>query len=252
MQRILDLDLDFFLNDVAVFRSFDSDRLDSEDYTPWPMPDVLSFLEGQCLLTGQLPGCAVEHHGEVFGRWRDAIDNGLVTEPFRVAHVDAHADLGLGEGNYVYLLTELLWEPMERRRFPVEGSGGMTDGSYLAFAAACRWLAEIDYVYCPGGGDDLHPYLMEGFDPHAERLQLARLTKEELKRLQSLPQPRPPIPPARLEPPVPLRRWKASEFQVEEPFDMIYLSRSPAFTPAASDAVYEEIRRRFIDEGTLT
>ena len=36
------------------------------------------------------------------------------------------------------------------------------------------------------------------------------------------------------------------------PFDLIFLARSKPFTPAEADALYEAIRKRFIDESALT
>jgi hypothetical protein len=38
------------------------------------------------------------------------------------------------------------------------------------------------------------------------------------------------------------------QFQATEPFDVICLARSPAFTPEAADVIYDAIRRGFVDE----
>jgi hypothetical protein len=40
-------------------------------------------------------------------------------------------------------------------------------------------------------------------------------------------------------------------FRATEPFDVICLVRSPGFTPEAADAIYDEIRGRFIDETVI-
>jgi hypothetical protein len=138
MQRILDLDLDAFIYGAEYMRSSDAPRLDADKYPPWDISKVLAFLEPQCLVTGPLPGFAVKNHGELFFRWRDAIDEGLLVPPFHVTHVDAHADLGGGDAGYVYLLTELLLKPVEERRSPRVGDDGLGDGNYLAFAIANR------------------------------------------------------------------------------------------------------------------
>jgi len=97
MQRILDLDLDFFLNGVAYFRPTDSERLDDEDFQPWSFDQAVGFLAERCGLQSKLPGWTVEGHGDLFDRWRSAIQSGLLRPPFHVTHVDAHADLGLGD-----------------------------------------------------------------------------------------------------------------------------------------------------------
>lgn len=72
MQRVLDLDLDFFIYGVAS-APFDGPRLDPEEYPPRGLEDVMAFLQERCHLVEPLPGRAVEHHGEVFGLWRDGL-----------------------------------------------------------------------------------------------------------------------------------------------------------------------------------
>lgn len=83
----------------------------------------MNFLEHQCGLAAKLPGFAVEHHGELFDRWRDAIQIGVLRPPLAVTHVDAHADLGLGDAGYIYLLTTLVHLPLEERLYPQKGEG---------------------------------------------------------------------------------------------------------------------------------
>src|SRR4051812_38877731 len=98
MQRVLDLDLDFFIDGPpAHWKRYDGGRLDSDDNPPWPLDRAIEFLAHRCNLNSKLPGFVVEHHGELFARWRDAINAGILRPPFELIHVDAHADLGLGE-----------------------------------------------------------------------------------------------------------------------------------------------------------
>jgi hypothetical protein len=44
----------------------------------------MSFLELNCGLGRPLPGYAVEHHADLFFRWRDAIDAGLLIPPLKL------------------------------------------------------------------------------------------------------------------------------------------------------------------------
>jgi len=62
-----------------------------------------------------VPGFVVEHHGDLFAQWRAAIEGGMLRVPFSVTHVDAHADLGLGDSGYEHLMTSFLFEPAEGR-----------------------------------------------------------------------------------------------------------------------------------------
>ena len=77
--------------------------------------------------------------------------------------------------------------------------------------------------------------------PHLSRVELNHITERP-------PSDRPAIPDARLEPPVPLAIAKARNFCADQPYDFIFLARSPAFTPAEADPIYDLIRERFIDE----
>jgi hypothetical protein len=242
---VLDIDLDFFLERVAYWREADAGRLDPRDYPPWSREAAFAFLETQCKLTKKVPGFAVEHHGEVFSRWREAIDAGVLEPPFSVTHVDAHADLGLGDIGYVYVLTELVFEPVEARRFPRVGEVGFTDGNWLTFAVACGWVSDLTYVFNGKDGrpNDVMPYIMEGFDTRAEHIQLPALTPEELDKL---PFSNPTV--THLEPKVPFETVPWPHFEAADSYDLICLARSPGFTPPESDELFDAMRERFIDE----
>lgn len=87
---------------------------------------------------------------------------------------------------------------------------------------------------------------MKGFDTRARSIQLACMDRDHIERTWWPDSPPPVI--HHLEPQVPFEPvpWRA--FQAAEPFDVICLARSAAFTPAKSDALYDEIRVQFIDE----
>jgi hypothetical protein len=230
-------------------RDRDHGRLDADDYPAWALDEALDFLQTRCGLTGRLPGFVVEHHGEVFYRWRDAIDAGGLQVPFHVTHVDAHADLGLGDAGYLHLMSDLLFRDPEERRDPGKDLG---DGNYLAFAIACRWLSGLDYVYNRDDADgygpgDLMPYHMEGKRRDADHIQLAAMTRSQIDNIFHAER----FEPTRLEPLVPFRALGWPQFTAAEPFDLVCLARSPEYTPATCDEIFEAIRGRFIDEAAL-
>jgi hypothetical protein len=237
IQRILDLDLDAFIYGSEDGRTRDDPRLDAEVHPPWDVQKVLSFLRCNCGLDGPLPGFTVEHHGDLFFRWRNAIEEGLLEPGFHVTHVDAHADLGSGDLGCDYLLTEFLREPPHKRHSPKTGDDGLGDGNYLAFAIANGWIDELtyviggryeDYMDYPWQPGDLLPHLFDDFDLETRTIRLSTL-----------------------EPPVPFDWLLWHEYEATEPFDLICLARSPSFTPAAADVLYDEIRSRFIDENAM-
>jgi hypothetical protein len=151
----------------------------------------------------------------------------------------------MGSG-YTYLLTDLLHRPPEQRCFPKEGEDGINEGNYLAYAVACRWVSDICYVYCPGGGSDVNPYLKEGLDKSGENLRLPCLTPGLLKNIQGGGKPM--LPEALLEPPVPIKEVQGAVYRSDHKFDFICLARSPHYTPAEADRIFDAVRSRFIDE----
>lgn len=245
MQRVLDIDLDFFVHGAASFREPEAGRLDATDYPPWTSGDATAFLRERCLLDRPVPGFAVERHGEVLRRWSALIDAGFLRAPFHVTHVDAHADLSMGEIGYKYLLTELVHMPVDER--PEAALQQTGDGDYLAFAIGCRWVHDLVYVYNEGGGSDVHPYLWEDFDRFGGSVRLAALTRSDIGTL--LNGSRPAV--SYREPAVPIAATRWESFEAAEAFDLVSLARSPAFTPEEADPVFDAIRTAFIDENSL-
>lgn len=251
--RVLDIDLDFFIEGRAHDRQRGEGRLDVAYYPPWAVDDALTFLERRCGLTQPIPGWATEQHADVFDRWRDAIALGLLVPPLSVTHVDAHADLGLGDAAYMYVMTELLLRPVEERTNPQRGGeSGLADGNWLMFAIACRWLSDLTYVHVgddDGRPGDLLEPIMAGFDLEADHIELASVTRGAMRAYIDDMDIHPPT--IHLEPRVRLRCVPWQTYKADAPFDFVCLTRSPEFTPADADPIYDAIRERFVAEVPL-
>lgn len=264
--RVLDLDLDFFLYRTGHYRDSADDRADGDEYPPWPVDDAITFLTERCQLDRRRPGFVVEHHNELFYRWGEAIEAGQMTPQFEVVHVDAHADLGMGDASYAYLMGELAfqsigdrYETLKRRRPPSRkemldlSNDALTDGNWLMFALACGWLSSLTYVANsrveasdgarPG---DLTRVLMQDFDIQADHLQVVG-AREEVWRWRG---GRPAVVDHR-DPPVPFAISLWREYQASQPFDIVCLTRSPEYTPLDADPLFDAIVERFIDQAAL-
>jgi UPF0489 domain len=239
--HILDLDLYFFLDEIAHHRSDRGKRLPSWGYKPWKKSEVRSFLEQQCLLSTANPtkGRVVTHHDEVFWLWRDLVEAGQIRVPFAVVHVDAHADLGMGDSAYMYVMTELLHQSLERRKSPI--SAQVKPGDFLLFAVACRWVCQITFVLHPRWRGDLPQLHFEKFTPTTECLQLKKCTGVEFQR-HSLRGCWDKLPVLEYEPKLPFRRITRSEYQAEEPFSFVFLSCSPGYTPHTADGLISTVK----------
>jgi hypothetical protein len=249
VQRVLDIDLDFFVCPVVHWAS--EERPAAEEHSVWPAVEAAEFLRDRCGLTEPLPGFMTENHDDLFPMWRRAVEGGILKPPFHVTHVDAHADLGLGDAGYVYLMSSLLLQDPENRAYPTPppGGTGVTEGNFLLYAIACRWINDLTYVFGEDGGSDELPYVMKGFDPHADYIQLASMTESEINRLNMRLDERQPIV-SHLEPEIPYRACRWQDFRADESYDFICLTRSPRYAPASADPLYDEIPTTFIEPTT--
>ena len=247
---VLDLDLDFFVHDVAHWRDSTDERLNADAFRPWAVNDALYFLQGRCALDRRLPGIVVDHHADVFRSWRDAIEARALVPPFDVTHVDAHADLGLGDTGYIYLLTEFLFASPDARPRLAGLDDELTDGNWLSFAVACGWVSRLTYVYNTDGERpaDLMVPVLKGWNRDATSIQLAALNKSELDRAFLSADPPDAV---FVEDAVPFAYVPWKSFEARGPFDLICLTRSPGFTPLEADEIFDVIRERFVDESAF-
>src|SRR5687767_8284661 len=116
---VLHIDIDFFVDPVVYYRTDSGPRPSGREYRAEASSSVTSFAETQCLLSAKapLPGVAVVHNDEVFGALERHRADGLLEMPFEMVHVDAHADLGVGENDLSFerITTDVLHRPIAER-----------------------------------------------------------------------------------------------------------------------------------------
>lgn len=130
----------------------------------------------------------------------------------------------------------------------------LTDGNWLMFALACGWISSLVYVcnsfaqttdeHTP---NDLMGLLMKDFDQEADYVQ-AIGTRERFWGFGAAS----PKVIDRRDPPVSFATNVWREYRAHEPFDVVSLTRSPQYTPAEADPIFDAIRERFIDEDALS
>jgi hypothetical protein len=247
VQRVLDIDLDFFVTPVIHWPQ-QPGRPPAEKHSVWPIEKAFEFLRERCRLDDRRPGFLTETHDELFPRWRQAVGTGVLAPPFHVTHVDAHADLGLGDAGYAYLMTSLLFSAPDDRLYPTPplGRTGLTEGNFLLFAIACRWIASLEYIYGAGGGSDELSCVMRDFDPKADGIQLAAVTDSAFRNWNfGLGERKAVI--SHVEPEVAYRSSRWEQFHAELPYDFVCLTRSPRYAPATADPLSSEIAASFIE-----
>ncbi|GAB2690838.1 hypothetical protein GCM10027037_12550 [Mucilaginibacter koreensis] len=248
-RRILDIDLDFFLDNVHYGTVTSEKRLSDSEFKPWSVEKVIAFQEQQCGLKKSQPikGKIFKHHVEVFYFLRELQEENDFSYQFDIDHVDAHADLGTGDASYRYIATDLLQKPVRERCYPekINGWEGLSSGNYLSFAIACRWLLSLTYIN-EGDPGDCQIFNLRNYANPNEGIELRQFSEAQmadvLNRADMHEYSR-TIRPIATEPLVPFTILDRSNFQSDGKYDYILLALSPGFTPAAADELIPVIQQ---------
>ena len=235
MQRVLDIDLDYFLADCCPLTAV-GERPILAGHEPWESADVRAFLEKQCLLSVErpIPGRVFETHDGALRYWTELMDRGELTAPFHVTHVDAHSDLGIGHPGPGYVLYNVLSLLPQRRleldRFYREKK--LDEANYLLFALAARIVGSLDNVRRPFSREDVPSQILIADGGH---IRLPQSFPDLFERVNGP------------EPLIPYREYKEDgSFFAAAPYDFVSLAISPRYAPAAADAlvpIFQEYMR---------
>jgi hypothetical protein len=247
--NILDIDLDFFLNDIHHGTVTSTKRLSNNEFKPWSHNDATYFLESHCGLSDISPikGKYFIHHVEVFHFLRELQESNNFDLKFKIDHVDAHADLGTGDASYKYISTEILTLPLRDRAYPkkINGWEGLSSGNFLAFAIACRWIESLTYINETDPGDCQLFNLKNVLDPN-DGIQLRQFSSQQMDQILRTGDMHVyswTLSPLSIEPLVPFNVLDHKNFQSDCIYDYVFLTQSPGFTPPASDELIPLIKR---------
>jgi hypothetical protein len=224
MQRVLDIDLDFFLAECCPLAPW-NERPVLRGHEPWGEEAVRAFLERNCLLTREhpIPGRVFETHDRALRYWKELLEAKKLRSPFHVTHVDAHSDLGIGKPGPGYVLYNVLSLPPKRRleldRFYREHK--LDEANYLLFALASRIIGSLENVRRPFSRKDVPDQLL------AQNGTFIRLPQSFPDLFEKVNGP---------EPLIPYREYrKDGSFQAAAPYDFISLAISPRYAPREAD-----------------
>ena len=265
--KILDLDMDYFMDAVALQISESSEkRLNEAEYskTVWTSERVREFLECNLGLSKgrKIHGRIVIGHNEALHFWQELIHAGKLDVPFEVIHVDSHADLGLGYDSWAFIMKTLLAYPVQDRPkhsvyqncFGRTGADGI--GDYLLFAIAYRWISRIIYCANPyGDKNDYHLSTLKNFkeeyiyeDPVQNTIQLLYNTNKCPDIHATNQQKRAFILESEKEPEVPLTIIPTiDDVKFDGHFDYAVLAQSPNYTPVNADFILDIFREYIIE-----
>lgn len=262
--KVLDLDMDYFMEHIASFISFNtSERLDEDGYgdTVWSEERVRDFLENNLGLSknNKIPGRVVVGHNESLFFWEELLEQGKLTDPFEVVHVDSHADLGLGCSSSDFLQSAFLTLPVEtRRRIRDDDEGvGISIGDYLLWAVAYKMISKITYCANPNG--DKNDYVWDTLKdfkedmiwnkPISNYIQLKYNSQMEWPKYNdSKEYKKKYMLGAIKDPEVELRIIPTIEdVKFQGDFDYAVIAQSPNYTPASADFILDVFREYIVE-----
>lgn len=259
--KVLDLDMDYFMEYIASTPFSVLDRLNEDDYgdTVWSEERVRNFLENNLGLSknNKIPGRVVVGHNESLFFWEELLEQRKLTDPFEVVHVDSHADLGLGCPSSDFLQGDFLTLPLEARRkiHNYEFNGKIEEisiGDYLLWAVAYKMVSKITYCANPNG--DKNDYVWDTLKdfkenqiwdkPISNYIQLKYNNQMELpsyndsdsyKEKYALGAIKDPEIELRIIPTI-------EDVRFQGDFDFAVIAQSPNYTPASADFILDVFR----------
>lgn len=235
MLNILDIDVDLFL-DKRLWKPNTENR--SENGNAWSTRRVQSYLQEIFNLS---PGSRIR--GKPLIRHDQLLDEMFqLRDKIRLFHVDAHADLGVCHdltSDMMHLVQVPVHDgPAEIRKMNYD------DANFLAYACVCGFIEEIIYVTFPDQynllpGPDI-PY----FRPESRALGKSIRTKYRPDAVLNTGDHGG----SRFNLSIPIMIYDRDECPtMHEQFDLLYVTKSPGYTPPNADLIWDAIVRNYLE-----
>ena len=233
--RVLDLDMDFFLSGPCPLAAL-GERPDESCAEAWSEEAVVRFLEEQCGLSADhpVPGAIFDTHDKALDFWAARLEDGSLTAPFEVVHVDTHSDLAFGPPGTNFVLNVVLSRLPDQRadkeayRKAVE----LDEANYLLYALAFRWVDRLSYVRNPKSHQDIPRQLLTAQGDIHLRSFISQMMEGRNGK----------------EPVIPFDVYDDyTEFR-QHGYDFVTMAQSPRYAPASADKIMDILKRYIVAE----
>ncbi len=240
MQTVLSIDVDYFVR-PKVTNPIPGTRPDDVRHQIRDLENVDRFLRERCLISPERPtaGLAAQDHDAAFEAIRRWIAQGDLIAPFRLVHVDAHADLGLGDCGYAEIVEDLLQRPPADRATNLRHFGL---GNWLAYVIANQWVGEVVFLREPDPGRDTE--LLDVFfcaSPDWSVVQMRPMQEEHYLKINHVNRHEFADLPTG-EPEVKWTQTSEARFKLDHPPELIFVCQSPAYAPPGADLIFEHVK----------
>ncbi|MBE5799039.1 MAG: hypothetical protein E7321_03710 [Clostridiales bacterium] len=228
--RVLDLDMDFFLSDPCPLAPL-GERPDEGCARVWRDEDVIRFLEEQCGLSRRhpVPGAIFDTHDKALDFWHARMQEGRLTTPFEVVHVDTHSDLAFGPPGTNFVLNVVL-SRLPQQRAAIDDyhkAVELDEANYLLFALAFRWISRLTYVRNPRSHQDIPRQLLDSDGNIHLRSFISQMMEGKNGK----------------EPVVPFDVYDDYRQFKQTGYDFVTMAQSPRYAPESADRIMEIVRQ---------
>ena len=228
--RVLDLDMDFFLSDPCPLAPL-GERPAEESARPWSDDEVIRFLEEQCGLSREhpVPGAIFDTHDKALDFWHARMQEGRLTTPFEVVHVDTHSDLAFGPPGTNFVLNVVL-SRLPQQRAAIDDyhkAVELDEANYLLFALAFRWISRLTYVRNPRSHQDIPRQLLDSDGNIHLRSFISQMMEGKNGK----------------EPVVPFDVYDDYRQFKQTGYDFVTMAQSPRYAPESADRIMEIVRQ---------
>lgn len=226
--------MDFFLSGPCPLAKL-GERPDHACAQVYSDEEVIRFFEDQCGLSRErpVPGAIFDTHDKALDFWKARLEDGNLTAPFEVVHVDTHSDLAFGAPGPNYVLNVVLTRAPEMRAQIEAYRNGteLDEANYLLFALAFRWISRLTYVRNPKSYQDVRTQLL---NPQGDIHLLSPVAMLLGSQYGS-------------EPVVPF--YQVDDYRTfrDKGFDFVTMAQSPRYAPQAADRIMDLLRPYIIE-----
>ena len=232
MQRVLDIDLDFFLENICPLADVGK-RPELWGHEPWDERRVRDFLEVNCGIDAPIHGRIFETHDGALLYWQELIEKKKLKEPFSVTHIDAHSDLGIGYPGPGFVLNTVISTRPELRRNSQRyyDMHELDEANYLLFAIGMRYVGELVNVRNPHSAEDIpREIIITDDDGKRCGIQLQSFASRLLESINGK------------EPYVTYEEYADhTQYRAKGKFDFMSLAVSPRYSPKEADFLSDVI-----------
>ena len=233
--RVLDLDMDFFLSGPCPLAAL-GERPPEGSAEAWSEAEVVRFLEEQCGLSSKrpVPGAIFDTHDKALEYWAARMEDGSLSAPFEVVHVDTHSDLAFGPPGTNFVLNVVLSRHPDIRPdiAAYKKAVELDEANYLLFALAFRWVSRLAYVRNPKSHQDIPKQLLNlNGDIHLCSF-ISRMMEGKNGK----------------EPVIPFDVYDDYTQFTQHGYNFVTMAQSPRYAPASADRIMEIVGRYVVPE----